>query len=173
MGGLIQNELQLIMNRAEKLPTEIIWALISDKLVKLPSLQQAKLEASEAYICLARYLVVREIPKTVSTKGCCESTSRLRAINSGMVIMKRMMNMKTYSEMGNPHGYDLISSWLEYGQPSETERISVFVEGLTNQRKLKIQSIPLEKFRGSKVPTPTKHLYKTKILFFRNLLINS
>ena len=169
MGGLKMDALKRIHIRAEKLPTKIIWALILAKLVRLPSLHTAMSEASRRNLILsARYLVVRETPKAVSTKGHIERLSWLRIMNSGTVIMKQMMDI--YPEMGNPHGYDLHSFlWLEHGQPSETERISVFYEGLTNLRKLKIQSIPPEKSGGSKVPTPTKHFIFNLITLYNNI----
>ena len=47
---------------------------------------------------------------------------------------------------------------LVYGRASETERVWVDVEGISNLSRLKIQSIPLGKLRGIRVLTQVKHL---------------
>jgi hypothetical protein len=43
----------------------------------------------------------------------------------------------------DPQAYFLIAITPAYGRVSTTERVSVFDEGLGNQRRLKIQSSPL------------------------------
>lgn len=48
---------------------------------------------------------------------------------------------------------------LAYGSPSETERVWVDNEGISNLNRLKIQSIPLGKLRGTRVLTPIKHFH--------------
>jgi hypothetical protein len=68
-------------------------------------------------------------------------------MNSGMVIMKRIGQSACLLPKDD---------MLVYGRASETERVWVISEGLSNLRWLKIQSIPLGKLRGSRVLTAIK-----------------
>jgi hypothetical protein len=67
--------------------------------------------------------------------------------NLGTVIMKRIGQ----SACLLPNGVT-----LAYGRASETERVWVVNEGISNPRRLKIQSIPLGKLRGIRGHIPTK-----------------
>jgi hypothetical protein len=60
--------------------------------------------------------------------------------------------------LGNPHAYYLKALCQAHGRASETERVWVDNEGLDNLNRLKIQSIPLGKLRGIRVPTATKRV---------------
>lgn len=82
-----------------------------------------------------------------STKVATERCYWPRVNNSGTVIMKRIGQ----SACLLPNG-----AMIANGRASETERIWVVLEGLINQKRLKIQSIPLGKFRGTRVPIPTR-----------------
>jgi hypothetical protein len=82
-----------------------------------------------------------------STKGCCESATWPRVMNSGMVIMKRIGQ----SACLLPNG-----AMIADGRASETERIWVTNDGLINQRWLKIQSILLGKLKSTRVLTAIK-----------------
>jgi hypothetical protein len=90
----------------------------------------------------ARYLDVRETPKATSTKVASEKNNWPRIMNLGMVKMM-WMNAPCVHKMGNPQAYHLNSLRQEYGEVSETERVSVVNDGLVIQRRLKIQSGPL------------------------------
>lgn len=119
----------------------------------------------------AKHLVVRETPKAISTKVRSEKTNWPRNKNLGMVIMKLMKDI-IYLEMGNPHGYDLTSIWLEYGQPPETERMLACDEGLTILNALKIQSILLGKLKSSECLQQLIKLCKLcKLKNIKNLFI--
>jgi hypothetical protein len=78
------------------------------------------------------------------TKVDCESVNWPRVMNSGMVISERIGQ----SACLLPN-----SAMIANGRASETERIWVVNDGLINLKRLKIQSIPLGKLRGSRVLT--------------------
>jgi hypothetical protein len=85
--------------------------------------------------------------RAFSTKGTTEKSAWPRAKHSGTVIMKRIGQSACLLPKG---------VMLAYGRASETERIWVVYDGISNQRRLKIQSIPLGKLRGTRVPIPTR-----------------
>jgi len=66
-----------------------------------------------------------------STKDYCENIIWPRVMNLGMVIMKRI---------GQPACLLPNGVMLANGRASETERAWVVNDGLSNQRRLKIQS---------------------------------
>jgi hypothetical protein len=85
------------------------------------------------YQILRHILLFGNPLRAFSTKEHCESVFWPRVIHSGMVIMERI-GQSAYLLPND----DL----LVYGRVSETERIWVGDEGLSNQSRLKIQSSP-------------------------------
>jgi hypothetical protein len=89
------------------------------------------------------------------TKVDFESVNWLRKKNSGMVTIERIGQSACLLPKS------IIC--LAHGRASETERVWVDKEGPDNQSRLKIQSTPLGKLRGSKVLTATKQECKSYI----------
>jgi hypothetical protein len=90
--------------------------------------------------------------RAVSTKACRETTSWPRIMNLGVKM----------TQIGQPACLSPNPALIGHGEASETERASVVNDGIINHRRLKIQSIPLRKLRGTEIPTR----YITKAFIF-------
>jgi hypothetical protein len=134
------------MTRAEKQRAITIVTSVIDK--PLRPLQKVRPGQLLVVLPTLRHILLFGKPlRAFSTKDNCESVIWPRVMNLGIVIMKKIGQ----SACLLPND-DMIVN----GRASETERIWVDEEGLINRSRLKIQSIPLWKHRGTRVHIPIK-----------------
>ena len=102
-----------------------------------PRLTASDISELYQFLILQHILLFGKPLRAFSTKDHYESMFWPRVMNSGMVIMKKI---------GQPACLLPNGDLLANGRAPETERIWVVNEGLSNLRRLKIQSSPLGNF---------------------------
>ena len=148
MGGLGFNWIGIDLNktRAEKQRAITIVTSVIDKPLR-PLQKHAPGQLLVVLSTLRHILLFGKPLRAFSTKDNCESVIWSRVMNLSTVIMKKI----------GQSAYQLPNDdLLVNGRVSETERIWVNDDGLSNQSWLKIQSIPLWKHRGIRVHTQIK-----------------
>ncbi|NBV72410.1 MAG: hypothetical protein EBR60_10305 [Burkholderiaceae bacterium] len=114
----------------------LLWETIC-AVVKIPQGQLLVIVLYVNYKLLQHILLFGKPLRAFSTKVCCENANRLRVMNSGKVIMKKI---------GRPACLLPNGDMLVYGRASETERMWVVDEGISSLRQPKIQSSPIGNF---------------------------
>ena len=138
MGGLEDSYIR--MTRTEKQYATTKRPLVVENHLCRRKINTPRLTASdiELVISILRHILLFGKPlRTFSTNPNSERIRRLRVMNSGTVIMKKI---------GQPACLLPNDDMLVNGRASETERIWVIDEGLSDPRWLKIQSSPLGNF---------------------------
>ncbi len=164
MGGLNEANLRICLTRAEKQ-----YAIAKRPLAVENHLccRKKKLTASDNYERLLQHILLfGETLRAFSTKDNVERIIWPRVINLGTVIMKKIGQSACLLPK---------SAMIGNGRASETERIWVSVEDLTNLSWLKIQSSPMGNYWELeclfKLSYYTRYNYFTKIIKNNIILI--
>lgn len=154
MGGL--NIIVSIINFKLKLQKEFAnyrakkqWSAMKRALVAVKTLCSRKISqllVGAPHAPRRHTLLIGKPLRASSTKVGSETFPLAKNKDLGMVKMMKIGQSACLLPKG---------AMLAYGRASETERVWVGDEGLSNLSRPKIQSIPLGKLRGTRVPIPT------------------
>lgn len=167
MGGLNRCIKLYVAYRAKKQWSAMKRALVAVKTLCSRKISQLLVGAPQTP--RQHTLLIGKPLRASYTKVGSETFPLAKNKNLGMVKMMKIGQSACLLPKG---------AMLAYGRASETERVWVGDEGLSNLSRPKIQSIPLGKLRGTRVPIPTKLLqkislssryYKNKTLLFLSL----